>query len=278
MTVFIKKTLYAILFLKIIIDFFSCNHRKLNEYCYNGIIFGSYLKIIIPAKDSSSAQNLIQKTLAILYHIDSVASAFNQSSELSIINRQKMGIMSSDLKNLITKSLEIAENTKGAFDISVGSVLKEWGFYSRQKEAANFPPNDSFVVSYKLIQIRNDSIFIPQQISLDLGGIAVGYALDKAANFLKQSGVPYGLIDAGGDIICWGNRSFRIGIKNPESDGIIKSLKIENCAISTSGNYENYQTYDTVRYTHIINPYTKMPIASNTNSLVSVTIVANNCL
>ncbi|MEO0072408.1 MAG: FAD:protein FMN transferase [candidate division WOR-3 bacterium] len=272
----LQKIVFKILLTLFVI--ISCSQKKLKEYQYESIIFGSYVKIIIPAQDSLAASNFIRETFKIFRHIDSVASMFNQSSEIAMINRYGRGKMSLDLKNLVAKSIEVAEKTDGAFDITVGSVLKNWGLYEDLKSPQTLPINDSCIVNYKSILIKSDSIFLMPHMNLDLGGIAVGYALDKAAEFLQRNGVPYGLIDAGGDIICWGNKSFRIGIKNPSGAGVIKILNIKNKAVSTSGGYERYRTRDSIKYTHIVDPHTKTPIIQETNSLVSVTIIANKCV
>jgi thiamine biosynthesis lipoprotein len=257
------------------IFFFTTCNKSLNEFCYDGLIFGSYLRILLPAKDSSTAEQFIKETMRLFYHIDSVASVYNPQSEISLINKEKSGKMSEDLKALILKSLEISENTDGAFDITVGGILEEWGFY-QSKSSPKAPPRlESYRMNYKDIIIRDDSIILPSQMKLDLGGIAVGFALDKASELLKKRGVPYGLIDAGGDIIVWGEKTYRVGIKNPHNDNVAKILTIKNCAVSTSGNYERYQQLNDRRFSHIIAPKIKAPI-SETTDLTSVTIIAKN--
>jgi thiamine biosynthesis lipoprotein len=114
-------------------------------------------------------------------------------------------------------------------------------------------------------------------MAIDLGGIAVGYAVDKVFSILKSDGIKEGLIDAGGEIVVFGNKTYKIGIKNPKGKGIVNKIILKNQAISTSGNYENFIEKDNRKYTYIINPKTGQAIADTSVSLASVTIIANNC-
>ena len=112
----------------------------------------------------------------------------------------------------------------------------------------------------------------------DLGGIAVGYAIDKAVDVLKSEGVKSGLIDAGGDIAVFGDNTYKIGVKNPAGKGLVKTFVLKNQAITTSGNYEKFIEKDNRKYTHIINPKTGQPISDSAIALSSVTIIANKCV
>lgn len=256
-----------------------CTRTKLIEYEYQDFIFGSYIRFKVWASDTNLAYNAISQAMHELKHIDSVASIFNPNSEVSIINKNGYGKMSDDLKKIILKSIEVSENSQGAFDITVGPVLKAYGFYDVNQLNTNKKNTQlESVIGYKNIVIKDDSIFLKPNMAIDLGGITVGYALDKISNILKLTGINAGLIDAGGDIICFGEKVFNIGIKNPKGNGIIKTIRVKNQAISTSGNYEKFFDQDDIRYCHIINPKTSKPIADTPNNLCSVTIIANNCV
>ncbi|MCX8015029.1 MAG: FAD:protein FMN transferase [candidate division WOR-3 bacterium] len=272
----IKKISFILVFFVFSFNIF-CTKTNLLEYEYNDFIFGSYIRFKVWAPDTALARKAVLKAMQELRHIDSIASIFNPNSEVNKINKNGYGKMSDDLKRLILKSIEVSDNSQGAFDITVGPVLKAYGFYGANQIAANKRnTNLDSIIGYKKIIIRGDSIFLKPNMAIDLGGITVGYALDKISTMLKSAGVKIGLIDAGGDIICFGDKTFNIGIKNPKGEGIVKTIPIKNQAISTSGNYEKFFNQNDIRYCHIINPKTSRPIADTENNLCSVTIIADN--
>jgi thiamine biosynthesis lipoprotein len=248
----------------------SCSNPKTSEYEYNDFIFGSYLRIKISAQDSLQAQQAISIIMQTLHHIDSIASSFNPESEITKLNEQGSAVVSSDLKALITKAVEVSEKSHGAFDITVGSAMQ--AFYAGRETVS------SAVIDYKKISIKGDSIFLLPHMTLDLGGLAVGYALDKAVAVLKAHNIKNGLIDAGGDIVCFGDKVYTIGVKNPNREGTIKTIQIKNQAISTSGNYEKYIERDGQKYAHIINPKTAQAIGETPGGLISVTIITDKCV
>lgn len=114
-------------------------------------------------------------------------------------------------------------------------------------------------------------------MSIDLGAIAKGYAVDQAVKRLKGLGVQSALVNAGGNIYCLGkkgNRKWHIGVRHPrKSDEIIFYLDLENQAAATSGDYEQFFILDKKRYNHIIDPKTGYPVD---NKIASATIVAQD--
>lgn len=262
---------FLLFFTLLLLFFISRANTKSFNYEYNDLIFGSYLRIKITVQDSIEAHNGIKKVMQILWHIDSVASVFNPNSEVSQLNKAGFGKMSPDLKAIIIKSLDVSEKSNGAFDITIGSAMKSWGFYNENQKLEG-------VIGYKKIRIKDDSIFLKTGMLIDLGGITVGYAIDKAVDVLKSEAVKSGLIDAGGDIVCFGEKTYKIGVRNPTGKDMIRTILIKNQAISTSGNYEKFIEKDNKKYAHIINPKTGQPISDSVNSFSSVTIIADKCV
>jgi thiamine biosynthesis lipoprotein len=269
---------FRLLFIVVICLGLSCSKSKQATYEFDDFIFGSYIRIKVMAEDTIKARQAVDKAMQTLKHIDSIASVFNPQSELSQINKNKTGKMSTDLKILITKSIEVSDISNGAFDITIGPAMKKWGFYDTNQISKIKNQKLEDIIGYKKIRIKDDSIFLKPGMAIDLGGIAVGYAVDRAREILKSEGIKDGLIDAGGEIICFGNKDYKIGIRNPKTKGIIKTLTLKNMAISTSGNYENFIEKDNRKYTHIINPKTAQAIADTSESFSSVTIIANKCI
>ncbi|MCX7785428.1 MAG: FAD:protein FMN transferase [candidate division WOR-3 bacterium] len=271
--------------LRLILTFLICLSifcAKIQEklFQYNDFIFGSYLTIKIFASDSVQAKRSIRKIMRTLRHIDTVASVYIKESEVSKLNRKGCAIMSRELKELIMKAIEVSEKSEGAFDITVRPAMKVWGLDSlnvKQSPVAekNFDSAVVNLINYKKIRIIGDSIYLAPGMELDLGGLAVGYAVDKACEVAKASGIKSGLIDAGGDIACFGNKTYKIGIRNPFGKGAIKAVKVRNQSISTSGSYEKFIQKNNKKYTHIINPKTGQPIVDSVDNLVSVTVIAD---
>ncbi len=220
------------------------------------IAFGSYFKIKIFTKNKEESKKYLDSIFILIKYYDSLFSYFNKNSALTFINRNKKGELSPNLKEIVLISEEIKNKTFGYFDISVASLMELWGFYDKNyrrpkeveiKEIKKFVGDNAYL-------IRGDSIFLKEKAKIDLGGIAVGYILDKLVLFLKRKNIKKGLIDAGGDIIVFGDYKARIGIKNPEKEGVIETVEIKEGACSTSGGYYNYFKIGDTIFFHIINP------------------------
>jgi thiamine biosynthesis lipoprotein len=169
--------------------------------------------------------------------------------------------------------------TNGLFDITVAPLLAVWGFYTKGDD--KLPADQEItramkLVGYHKIQIKDDLITLEPGMSVDFGGIAQGYAADRAALILRQRHVKSAIIDIGGEVLTIGkapqNRPWRVGIRNPRGKGIIETVEVEDSAVSTSGDYEKFFTIDNQRYPHIIDPRTGTPA----QEFASVTVFADN--
>jgi thiamine biosynthesis lipoprotein len=109
---------------------------------------------------------------------------------------------------------------------------------------------------------------------LDLGGIAKGYAVDKAIESIKRKGIKAALVSIAGDIRAFGmkpgSKPWKVGIQNPRGEDVFVSLYLEDKAISTSGDYQRYFIKDGRRYHHILNPDTGYPASG----VISVSVIA----
>lgn len=245
-------------------------------YEFSSFLFGSYVKVKVLEANKTKAELAVQKALQEMTRLDSIFSLYIPTSEINQINQDRKGNLSEDLKNLLTKAIMVSEKTSGAFNITVLPLIQFWRKYFQTAEL----PDSSKVkqilryVDYRKIAIRRDSIYLPDSFRLDLGGIAVGYCVDRAVAILKQEGIKTGLIDAGGDISGFGNRKWRVAVKNPRGEGIIKTFYIQNQAIATSGDYEKFFLIGNKRYHHILNPKTGYPAWG----CCSVTVIAPDCV
>lgn len=221
--------------------------------------------------------------------IENLANKFEPASEISRLNKNGEIRAGPDFLNLIKESKKYYALSGGAFDITVSPLVESWK--NKIKEAQEkkseglLPAKDE--LENKLGLVGSDKIFINEDesavkfaragMSVDLGGIAKGYAVDKAVLRLKALGINSCLINAGGNIYCLGRkgkRKWHIGIRHPRNPGkIIFYLDLENQAVATSGDYEQYFMNAGKRYSHIINPERGEPVD---NGLASVTIIAKD--
>lgn len=219
--------------------------------------------------------------------IDKIANNFDPNSEISRFNAVGKIQASPDLLNMVRESLKYYTLSQGAFDITVGPLVKIWKEKIREAEnksrGLTLPAENqikkalSLVGSNKISLNSNESSirFTQSGMSIDFGAIAKGYAADQAVKRLKELGVRSALVNAGGNIYCLGrkgSRKWRIGIRHPRKpDEIAFYLDLENQAVATSGDYEQFFILDKKRYSHIIDPKTGYPVD---NKLSSVTIIA----
>jgi thiamine biosynthesis lipoprotein len=214
--------------------------------------------------------------------LENVFNAYKEESELSIINRaskRKPVFISPDMHRVLSRSLEWWKKTSGAFDITLGPLIRVW----REAGEKGLPPEDisavkSSVGSDKISVSDNSVVFHDPRVELGLGGIAKGDIVDQAAKLLQERGVKRGVVDAGGDILAFGNKEFSFGIQDPTAGGnthMIGAVKIAGGAIVTSGSYERFVEIKGKRYSHIIDPVSGYPAD---NDLVSATVIGKRCI
>jgi len=217
--------------------------------------------------------------------IEDVFSKFNKDSEISGINNRAGAedvVISPEVLKLIQDSIYYSKISEGSFDITVGPLMQIWGFVYKDYSvpAKGSIENALKHVGYKNIIINPDkpSIrFLDSQAKIDLGGIAKGYAVDRAKDVLISHGIKNALVNFGGNIFALGKApdriSWRIGVEDPRNKAMLLcNLKLEDKAVSTSGNYERFFILNGKRYSHIINPVTGQPC----QGIISVTVVTDS--
>ncbi len=248
-------------------------------------LMGTIVEISICHTEEPQALIVLQKAFEEMARIENMMSQYREGSEISRINAQAFGHpvkVSDELFDLLQESVKYNKITHGAFDISVGPLMKLWPFY---KEGIILPTRQEITAALRSVgtdKIRLDAKektveFSQPNMALDLGGIAKGYAVDRAIRIIKAAGVKCALVNAGGDLYALGKKpdgtKWRMGVQHPrELDRLVCAFDIENEAIATSGDYERFFIKDGRRYCHILDPTTGMPATGS----VSVTIQANN--
>jgi thiamine biosynthesis lipoprotein len=191
--------------------------------------------------------------------------------------------VSEDLFNVLSRAQEVSRLSHGAFDVTVGPVVKLW---RRVRYTKKIPTPEELdrarsLVGYENIRLdpRERTVQLRKEgMRLDLGGIAKGYAADAALEVLKRRGLPRALVAMGGDIAVNdpppGTEGWKVAIAslmNPDSEPS-RFLLLAHAAVSTSGDAEQYIEIDGKRYSHIVDPHTGIGLIGR----VSVTVVAPN--
>lgn len=237
----------------------------------------------ITCQDKSAIEQAFEE----IRKIEAAANNFEPASEISRLNKDGEIKAGADLLAMVRESLKYYRLSQGAFDITVGPLARLWKERIKQedegsKEMEIPSPEDisaalALTGADKIILDEDSSLikFNRPEVEIDLGGIAKGYAVDKGVRRLKELGITSAMVNAGGNIYCLGkkySRKWRIGIQHPRKPKeILFYLELENQAVATSGDYQQYFSSKGRRYSHIIDPKTGYPVD---NGVISATIIA----
>jgi thiamine biosynthesis lipoprotein len=248
-------------------------------YAESAGIMGTNIYVEVWAETPVQGELALRAVMAEMERINQLMSPYIDTSELSLINTkagQHPVVISDEMFELLDKSVNISELTKGSFDITFASV----GYLYNYKQSQR--PDEATIalllaaVSYKHIKlnkINKSVIFTHDNVKIDLGGIAKGHAVDNSISLLERMGIMHGLVTAGGDTRLIGDRRGKpwiVGIRDPrdaEKQAVV--MPLQDSGMSTSGDYERYFEEDGKRYHHILSPNT----GKSTYDVQSVSII-----
>jgi thiamine biosynthesis lipoprotein len=248
---------------------------------------GTWGTVNIATTDSVAVADPALASLLVFHHVDSLMSNWTETSEVARINREAgKGTITIDreVADVIARSLDVSQATHGAEDITVEPLVRLWGFLGgtphvpKREEVTSVLPR----IGYQKIRLdaKTPAIALSRDdVRIDLGGIAKGYAVDGAAAVLRKAGVTNALVDLTGNMMAMGSApghdGWVVGVRNPASkDAHLLRVRLRDEAISTSGNYEQFIDEDGKRYSHIMDPRTGWPA----QGVSSVTVVAKSAL
>ena len=258
-------------------------------YRQEAAIMGTAIKVELWHEDAAQGRALTQSVMDEMHRIDDLMSSYKPDSKLSYINDNAATspvTVSTELLNLIIRSLDYSVLTAGAFDITYASAGQYYDYRNGKK-----PGNKQLELALPTIDYRHVKVdrqhstieFMRPGVRIDLGGIAKGYAVDNSMEILQHAGVKNAIVSAGGDTRVIGkrwDRPWNVGIRNPrDKDSIVSMIPLENSAISTSGDYERYFEEDGIRYHHILNPGTgKSAHEVHSSSIIASVAMATDAL
>ncbi len=222
--------------------------------------------------------------------LDRMMTDYDPASELSKLGASSAHAnampVSEDLGRVLLAARQASEATDGAFDVTIGPLTKLWRQARRQKK---IPDADKLAAALGAVGYRHMHVMkatdgqwtlqlTRPQMRLDLGGIAQGYAADAALEVLRKQGFPAALVNASGDIVVGdappGTKGWKIGLTaiNPKEPPT-RFVRLQNCAISTSGDAFQYVEFAGERYSHIVDPKTGLGLTTP----MAVAVIAPNC-
>lgn len=248
---------------------------------------GTLFRIVLYAPSAGAAARASRAAFDRVAALDDIMSDYRADSELMRMCRQAGGPpvkVSGDLFRVLVAAQDIAARSDGAFDVTVGPVVRLW----RAARRSHHLPDPQWLteaeshVGFQRIRLDPETQTVQltkRGMLLDLGGIAKGYAADAALAVLRQSGINCALVAGGGDIAVGdpppGKEGWSIGIEQlgATSGAPSRFVMLHNAAISTSGDAEQHVEIAGVRYSHIVDPKTGQALTGRR----SATVIAPNC-
>jgi len=224
--------------------------------------------------DAESLPAAVGEALDEIDRLDRLMSHYRRDSPLSRLNQEAANgpvAVEPELLDFLAECLRWSRESDGAFDITVGPLMKAWGFF---RDEGRVPGDDEFARVLKVVGYRHVVLdrtagtvrFDRPGVELDLGGIGKGYAVDRAVEVLRRRRIASALVNLGGSSVYGlgappGREAWEVGIADPTSPGkTARTVKLRDRSLSVSGGYERFFEKDGMTYSHIVDPRTGRPV------------------
>ena len=235
---------------------------------------GTSFEVYVYAPDRERALELFEAAFDEIERVEQALSNYRSSSELSRINAIAADapvVTDPEVFALLERAFDYSRQSNGAFDVTVGKLMKAWGFF---RGAGHYPSNEELARAreetgwqrVKLDPRARSAFFLTRGIELDLGGIGKGYALDCVARVLRDAGVTAALINSGSSSIYAigappGKAGWPVRVFDPlDRTRILSTILLRDQSLSTSGNYEKFFQLNGRTYCHIMDPRSGRPV------------------
>ena len=249
-----------------------------------GTIFGTLYAVTYQSRD-----DLQEDIETALHRFDGSLSPFNDTSVIARVNRNEPVVADTLFANVFRRSRQVADETRGAFDITVAPLVNAWGFGFRDGAFPDSAMVDSLLrfTGYRKVRMDASGRILKDdpRLMLTCSAVAKGYAVDVVAQLLSRKGVTSYMVDIGGEVVTHGlnpaGEPWRIGINKPVDDSLAVSgelqatLHVTDAAMATSGNYRNFYYRDGKKYAHTVDPRTGYPVQ---HEILSATVLAPDCM
>ena len=251
-------------------------------------VMGTVAHILAVSEDENRAHEAIAAAFEAMDRVDELMNDYDPNSMLSQLSLTAVNgpvPVDEQIFTVLAAAKQYSELSEGAFDVTIGPVVKLW---RKAKIDEKAPSQAELAAAKDLVGYQNMRLdaeaktvrFTQPGMSLDVGGIAKGFAIDKAIEALQQAGLAGGMVDIGGDLRCFGMpankaKHWLIGLQDPKSpEDIVMVLNMDDRAVATSGDYQRFVVIDGQKHSHIKDPKT----ADSAQSLSSVSIIATTAM
>ena len=275
-----------VLLLAIVLYFSHPGRSSNNLHVISRLTMETSIEVRLTDGRNESAEEIAEKIFAEIERLEKLFSRSIQGSDIGMIN-SSAGLhpvqVSEEVFYVTERAIDFATLSDGAFDPTIAPLIDIWGFLGQEFRVPSEKEleNSIALVDYNKIELNKEqsAIYLPDaRMSMELGGIAKGFIVDRALQVLTETGVQNAFINAGGDIGLIGSSPggdpWKIGVRHPRDNKIIAVLPASGGAVVTSGDYERAFEEDGARYHHILNPRTGRPAID----LISVTIIAETVI
>ena len=270
----------------------GCRRSHPGATVFTGMTMGTTYTVKVVKLPDGVKQEEIEKAIETrLDSINAAMSTYREDSEVSRFNRAAANQwfpVSEETANVLRDALRIGEKTDGAFDVTIGPVLRLWHFGAEASREKKLPSDEAIAkarqcTGYSKISVRPSPPAIEKSqpdVTLDLSGIAKGYAVDEVSRLLDENGIVDFMVEIGGEVRAKGVNAhgvaWRIAVEKPlvGERTIQRVVSLQDAALATSGDYRIFFEIDGKRYSHVIDPRTARPVE---HQVVSVTVVAGDC-
>lgn len=248
-------------------------HVAAKEYFhFTDLAMGTVIQLTVDAPNRESAKRAAKKAFIAIHTLEKDFNHRCLSGSVGQLNSaagKKPVKVTPEAFSLIQRTLLFCEKTHGLFDITIGVISTKPYYYKDLSE------DNNDLINFRLVRVNSSerTVFLPREgMALDLGGVAKGTIVDYAVLVLKNEGICTGIVEAGGDLFCFGEKKWDVGIEHPRLEGLLGVISTNNKAVCTSGDYRQF-SYMQGRHTrshHIIDP-DKMKSADRS---IGVTVIA----
>jgi thiamine biosynthesis lipoprotein len=240
------------------------------------VAMGAVVRLNLLAPDKNAASRAAEKAFSVLKRLE---KDFDHRGDGSVGQINAMAGLqpvkvTPEAYRLIDRALAYAEDTQGLFDVTIGAVSAGDGYY-----AEKIHPTAKSLVDYRqvLMDPGARTVFLPLKgMALDMGGIAKGTIIDRVTETLKKEGIDAGIVEAGGDFYCFGDKNWNVGIQHPRKQSLLDIVSVNNKGVCGSGDYYQFVIAENddqnARHHHILHPDQMVSARES----ISVTVLADS--
>ena len=265
---------FACLLLAVLLTVSLCGCGGTQESRLELFAMDTYMVITAEGGDT---EETVQAASREISRLESVLSRTIDTSSVSRLNIEGSAVLDEDTSSLLAAALTYSADTNGAFDVTIAPLVELWGITSDDPRVPSQEEIDALLplVGSEHIHLDGREATLDEDCGIDLGGIAKGFASDKAADILSRSGADRACANLGGNVYVYSrenSRAWNVAIEDPKGkDGYVCILSLTDHFVVTSGGYQRYFTGpDGTVYQHILDPKTGYPVQSD---LLSASVI-----